>query len=292
MHYRADGGRGWLDQLAVKDSVEVVAGDIGDRESLQPALEGADVVFHLAALIAIPYSYHAPRSYVRTNIEGTLNVLQGAREAGVGRVVHTSTSEVYGTARSVPMNEQHPVQAQSPYAASKAGADQLARAFWCAYNLPVVTVRPFNTFGPRQSARAVIPTIIAQCLAGRTVSLGNANPSRDLTYVGDTVEGFLAAADAPDAVGRTINLGSGQEITIDALARRIAGIVGTEIEIRREAARVRPDASEVERLLADTTLARELLHWQPAISLDEGLRRTVEWMREHEERYRAGAYAI
>jgi dTDP-glucose 4,6-dehydratase len=253
VHYNALGTWGWLDQSPMRDEVQVVSGDICDRDSVRQAMQGVEIVFHLAALIAIPYSYHAPASYVRTNVEGTLNVLQVARELGVERVVHTSTSEVYGTARYVPMDEAHPLQGQSPYAASKIGADKLAEAFYLSFGLPVVTVRPFNTFGPRQSARAVIPTIITQCLTGETVRLGNLHPTRDLNYVTNTMEGFLLAASIPAAVGQTINLGSGREISIGDLAQLIARLTGRPLTIESDGQRVRPDKSEVERLLADNT---------------------------------------
>jgi len=291
VHYRGDGSWGWLDDSPVKDAVEVVAGDVRDSETVVAAMRGTDVVFHLAALIAIPYSYQAPASFVHTNIKGTLNVLQAARTLGVGRVVHTSTSEVYGTARYVPIDEAHPLQAQSPYAASKIGADKLAEAFTLAYGLPVVIVRPFNTFGPRQSARAVIPTIITQCLADEKVRLGNLTPLRDLNYVSNTVEGFIRAAECDAAVGRAINVGSGREIRIGEVAKLIMALSGRQLEIEQEEERRRPTGSEVERLLADTTVARTVLGWQPSISLEEGLRATIAWMREHLERYRVGVYA-
>jgi dTDP-glucose 4,6-dehydratase len=255
-------------------------------------MRGVEVVFHLAALIAIPYSYRAPLSFVRTNVEGTLTLLQAAREAGVGRVVHTSTSEVYGTARYAPIDERHPLQGRSPYAASKIGADKMAEAFHLSFGLPVVTVRPFNTFGPRQSARAVIPTIIAQCLAGPVVRLGNAHPTRDLNYVANTVDGFLLAAAAPDAVGQAVNLGSGREIAIGELAVLIGRLMGREVRIETEERRLRPDGSEVDRLLADNGLARTLLGWRPGIGLEEGLEHTIDWMRSHAGRYRADAYVL
>jgi NAD dependent epimerase/dehydratase len=292
VEYNSDGSWGWLDTSEVKDDLEVVAGDVCDRDSLRRAFEGAEVVFHLAALIAIPYSYHAPLSYVRTNVEGTLNVLQAAIGAGAELVVHTSTSEVYGTAQRVPIGEDHPLQGQSPYSASKIGADKMAEAFQLSFGLPVTTVRPFNTFGPRQSARAVIPTIIAQCLAGGVVRLGNLSPTRDLNYVANTVEGFLLAAAAPEAVGRTINLGSGREISIGDLAQLIARLMNRSITIESEEQRTRPEGSEVERLLADNTLAAQLLGWKPSVTLEEGLGRTIEWMEQHHGRYRAHAYVI
>jgi dTDP-glucose 4,6-dehydratase len=272
--------------------MEIVAGDICDRDSVRQAMQGHQVVFHLAALIAIPYSYAAPASYVRTNIEGTLNVLQAARDASVGCVVHTSTSEVYGTARQVPVAESHPLQGQSPYAASKIGADKIAEAFHLSYGVPVVTVRPFNAFGPRQSARAVVPTTITQCLAGGPLRLGNTAPTRDLNYVSDTVEGFLLAASNPSTIGRTLNIGSGQEISISSLAKLIARLSGCDIAIQTDDARVRPVTSEVMRLVADSTLAQTLLGWRPAVSLEEGLRRTIEWIRHHPDGYRYDTYTI
>lgn len=290
VHYNALGTWGWLDHSPLRNDIEVIAGDICDRDSLRQAMQGVEVVFHLAALIAIPYSYHAPASYVRTNVEGTLNVLQVARELVVERVVHTSTSEVYGTARYVPMDEAHPLQGQSPYSASKIGADKLAEAFHASFNLPVVTIRPFNTFGPRQSARAVIPTIISQCLTRETVRLGSLHPTRDLNYVANIVEGFLKAALIPAAVGRAINLGSGREISIGEVAEMIGRLAGRPVNIESDARRLRPDKSEVERLLADNTLARTLLGWQPTLSLEEGLERTIAWMQQNLERYRPDVY--
>jgi dTDP-glucose 4,6-dehydratase len=292
VHYRSDGGWGWLDQSPLKEDLEVVAGDIRDRDSVLNAMKDQEIVFHLAALIAIPYSYQTPASFMQTNVVGTLNVLQAARECAVERVVYTSTSEVYGTAHYVPMDEAHPLQAQSPYAATKIGADKLAEAFWLSFHVPVVTIRPFNTFGPRQSARAIVPTIITQCLTAETVRLGHLHPTRDLNYVADIVEGFVGAAAAPEAVGRTINLGSGREIPIEALARMIAQLIGREIAIEQDDQRVRPDSSEVDRLLADNRLAREVLGWRPVTSLEDGLQMTIEWFRAHGDAYRPGVYAI
>lgn len=292
VHYNALGTWGWLDSSPLRDEMEIVPGDICDRDSVGRAMRGVEIVFHLAALIAIPYSYHAPASYVRTNVEGTLNVLQAAREQGVERVVHTSTSEVYGTARYVPIDESHPLQGQSPYSASKIGADKLAEAFHLSFGLPVVTLRPFNTFGPRQSARAVIPTIITQALTGPEIRLGNLSPTRDLNFVLDTVEGFVRAAASPEAVGRTVNIGTGREISIGELAHLILELMGKELPIVCEEERVRPEGSEVERLCADNRLARELLGWQPRYTLEEGLRRTIAWMEAHLERYRPDRYTI
>ena len=292
VHYNAQGTWGWLDHSDFKNDVEVLAGDISDRDCVRQAMMGRDIVFHLAALIAIPYSYQAPASYVRTNVEGTLNILQTARDLEIERLVHTSTSEVYGTAQRIPIGEDHPLQGQSPYSASKIAADKLAEAFYCSFRLPVVTVRPFNTFGPRQSARAVIPTIITQCLTGTRVRLGNLLPTRDLNFVSNTVDGFVRAAAVPEALGKTINLGSGREISIGDLAHLIARLVDKPIEIQSDSQRIRPERSEVERLLADHSLASSLLEWQPEVDLEEGLKRTIAWLREHQELYRPGVYVV
>ena len=292
VHYNALGTWGWLDQSSVRNDIKIVAGDICDRDSVREAMQGVEIVFHLAALVGIPYSYHAPASYVRTNVGGTLNVLQVARELDVERVVHTSTSEVYGTARYVPIDEDHPLQGQSPYSASKIGADKLAEAFHLSFDLPVVTVRPFNTFGPRQSARAVLPTIITQCMVGDVVRLGSLHPTRDLGYVVDTVEGFICAADSSKAIGQAVNIGSGQEISIGDLAHRIAALMGKSIKIESEEERVRPENSEVERLCASNDRARELLGWEPRYSLDAGLRLTIGWIGDHLEHYRPDTYAV
>ena len=292
VHYNAHGSCGWLDGSVYRSDMEVIAGDITDRDTVRDAMRGVDVVFHLAALIAIPYSYRAPASYVRTNVEGTLHIVQAARELGVARVVHTSTSEVYGTARYVPIDEQHPLQGQSPYSASKIGADKIAEAFHFSFQVPIVTVRPFNTFGPRQSARAVLPTIITQCLAGDTVRLGRVTPTRDWSYVGNTVDGFLAAGEEPGAIGRTINLGSGQEISVGAAAELIAARIGRTIRVEQDDDRVRPADSEVDRLLADTTLARSLLGWSPRIGFERGIDLTIEWIQANLDRYRPGVYIL
>ncbi len=292
VHYNAQGTWGWLDHSPLRTEMQVAAGDLCDRDSVRAAMQGAEVVFHLGALIAIPYSYQAPVSYVHTNVEGTLNILQAGRELGVERIVHTSTSEVYGTARYVPINEAHPLQGQSPYSASKIGADKLAEAFSLSFGVPVVTVRPFNTFGPRQSARAVIPTIITQCLAGQSVRLGNLTPTRDLNYVSNTVDGFVLAASTPEALGKTINLGSGREISIGDLAELIIRLVGQPVEIVSEQERLRPENSEVERLLADPGLAHQVLHWEPKVSLEEGLATTIEWIKQNLEKYRPGVYTV
>ncbi|HEY9087657.1 MAG TPA: SDR family NAD(P)-dependent oxidoreductase [Anaerolineaceae bacterium] len=292
VHYNALGAWGWLDDSPLARQMQVFAGDIRDRDSVRAAVEGREVVFHLAALIAIPYSYSAPSSYVETNITGTLNVLQAVRESGAARMVHTSTSETYGTARYAPIDEGHPLQGQSPYSASKIGADKMAEAYYRSFGVPVATVRPFNTFGPRQSARAVIPTIITQLLAGQELRLGSLHPTRDLNYVANTVDGFLRAAETDAALGQVINLGSGREISIGDLAQLIAGLMGVEFRLHSETQRVRPEKSEVERLIADNRLAKSLLGWEPRVSLEEGLEKTIAWIKTHSERYRADLYVI
>ena len=286
--YDPRGGRGWLDDVlrdGPREGLEIVQGDVRDAAQLKRQMAGCDIVYHLAALIGIPYSYEAPGSYVATNIEGTLNVLDAARELGGMTVVQTSTSEVYGTAQTVPIDEAHPLRAQSPYAASKIAADQLALSYHRAFGLPVTVVRPFNTFGPRQSRRAIIPTVIAQLAGGaNTLSLGNLHPTRDLLYVTDTARGFLLAGRTEAALGEEINLGTGQEISIGELARLIARLMGVEAEIVQDEARLRPAASEVERLCAGIAKAEDLLGWAPggdgATSLEEGLRRTIAWFSD------------
>jgi dTDP-glucose 4,6-dehydratase len=292
VHYNALGSWGWLDSSSAKAKMEIFAGDICDRDSVRNAVKDCEVVFHLAALIAIPYSYHAPASYVRTNVEGTLNVLQAARDHGVARVVHTSTSEVYGTARYAPIDENHPLQGQSPYSASKIGADKIAESFHLSFETPVVTVRPFNTFGPRQSARAVIPTIITQLLHGKTVRLGNLHPTRDLNFVENTVDGFLAAAESVNIIGRTVNLGTGREISIGDLAQLIASLMNKPIELQGEDSRLRPSGSEVERLVANASLANELTGWSPRFTLEQGLERTISWVEDNLSLYRPNVYTV
>ena len=293
VHYRASGSWGWLDDSQYKDGVEVLAGDTRDRDSLAQAMHEREVVFHLAALVGIPYSYHAPLSYVQTNVEGTLNVLQVAREVGVERLVHTSTSEVYGSARYIPIDEDHPLQGQSPYSASKIAADKMAEAFHLSFGLPVATIRPFNAFGPRQSARAVIPTIITQALTAPVLHLGRLQPVRDFSYVADTVEGFICGAESAEAVGQVINIGSGQEISIGSLATVILDLVGQrDATIECDDERVRPDHSEVERLCADNRRASQTFGWCPKYTLEEGLIQTIDWVRQNLERYRTGAYVV
>jgi NAD dependent epimerase/dehydratase len=299
--YNSFNSRGWLDRCAadVAGKFEIFAGDVRDPNGVRTATKGCDAVLHLAALIAIPYSYHSPDSYVDTNIKGTLNVVQAARDLGVARVVHTSTSEVYGTARFVPITEDHPLRGQSPYAASKIGADQLAMSFYASFGTPVAIVRPFNTYGPRQSARAVIPTIVTQIVSGaRRIRLGALHPTRDFNHVSDTVAGLLAALRCERAVGEVINLGSSFEISIGDVARSIADTMQVEIEIVADSRRLRPANSEVERLWAATDKARELLNWEPRYGGLEGFRRglaeTVDWFRQPANlgSYRADEYHV
>ncbi|MED4780393.1 NAD-dependent 4,6-dehydratase LegB [Brevibacillus choshinensis] len=301
VHYNSFNSWGWLDSVPneIIDEVEVFAGDIRDPHGVKQAMKGCDVVFHLAALIAIPYSYHSPDTYVDTNIKGTLNILQAARELNVEKVVHTSTSEVYGTARFVPITEEHPLQGQSPYSASKIGADQMAISFYNSFNLPVSIIRPFNTYGPRQSARAVIPTIISQIASGQTqIKLGSMHPTRDFSYVKDTVNGFLSVAKSDDSIGEVINIGSNYEISVGETAQIISDLMGKEIEIITEDQRLRPEKSEVERLWADNTKAKKLLDWYPAYGEREGFKRglteTIDWFTtpSNLKHYKTGMYNI
>ncbi|WP_374686261.1 SDR family NAD(P)-dependent oxidoreductase [Promineifilum sp.] len=294
VRYNSRGDAGLLRQLPaeITGELDVIAGDLRDTGAVDRAVAGVDVVYHLGAIISIPYSYRHPMETAETNFMGTLNVLMACRTHNVGRLVHTSTSEVYGTAQFTPMDERHPLQGQSPYSASKIGADKLVESFYRAYNLPAVTIRPFNTYGPRQSARAVIPTIITQALTADCVRLGSLTARRDFTYVGDTVDGFLRAADAPDVLGEEINLGTGVDISIGELAERVIGFVGRPVEVAADAERLRPDKSEVLRLLSDNGRARSALGWQPAWSLDDGLRETIRWIGEHLDFYRVGRYEI
>ncbi len=299
--YNSLGSWGWLDHCApdIQGQFEVFAGDIRDPHGVKEAMKGCDATLHLAALIAIPYSYHSPDTYVDTNVKGTLNILQAAKELGVKRVVHTSTSEVYGTARFVPITEEHPLQGQSPYSATKIAADQLAYSFYASFGLPVVIARPFNTYGPRQSARAVIPTIITQIANGRRrIKLGAVSPTRDFNFVQDTVAGFIAALESTRGIGEVINLGSNFEISIGDTARAIAESMGTSIEIITDEQRLRPEKSEVERLWASNTKARELLGWQPKFGGRDGFMRglaeTINWFREpaHLSAYKADIYNL
>lgn len=282
--YNSFNSWGWLDHAApdVKKALDIFSGDIRDPHGVRKAVEGCDTILHLAALIAIPYSYHSPDTYVDTNIKGTLNVVQAARELNVSKVICTSTSEVYGTARFVPITEEHPLQPQSPYSATKIGADSIALSFHSAFGTPVTVLRPFNTYGPRQSARAIIPTIITQIASGqKEISLGALHPTRDFSFVGDTVAGFVQAMETSGLEGKVINTGSGMEISIGDLAQLIADIMGAKITIKQDKERLRPDDSEVDRLLADTTKAKNLIGWSPAYAGKDGLRRgleeTIKW---------------
>ncbi|WP_379970596.1 NAD-dependent 4,6-dehydratase LegB [Ectobacillus sp. sgz5001026] len=284
VYYNSFNSWGWLDSSPsdIKKGLDVFSGDIRDPHGVREAMKGCDTVLHLASLIAIPYSYHSPDTYVDTNIKGTLNVLQAARELGVSKVVHTSTSEVYGTALYVPINESHPLQGQSPYSASKIGADQLALSFYRSFETPVAIIRPFNTYGPRQSARAVIPTIITQLASGKEkIKLGALSPTRDFNYVQDTVRGFISIMNSEKAIGEVINIGSNYEISIGETAEVIAEVMGKKVEIETDEIRLRPGKSEVERLWADNQKAKQLLGWQPSFGGVEGFKRgmkeTADW---------------
>ncbi len=292
--YNSRNERGTLDWLEpeIAAQADVVLGDLRDMESVGQATAGVEVVFHLGAQIAIPYSYANPRDFFETNVLGTLNVAQAALHAGAERVVHTSTSEVYGSAQTIPITEQHPLEPQSPYAASKLAADKLMDSWHRSYDLPVTILRPFNTFGPFQSARAIIPTIVSQALAGGPVRLGSLDPRRDLTFVADTVAGFIAAAQAPVAVGRTLQLGTGVDISIGELVEMVAEVLGRELVVETDQARVRPAKSEVQRLLSDPGLARELTGWVPTVDLREGLTRTIDWIERNTGRFRTDQYVI
>jgi NAD dependent epimerase/dehydratase len=287
VHYNSIGSWGWLDSLPkdIRESLDVFAGDIRDPNGVRTAMKGCDIIFHLGALIAIPYSYHSADAYVDTNIRGTLNLLQAARDLDIEHFIHTSTSEVYGTAQFVPITEEHPVQGQSPYSATKIGADHLAISFERSFGTPVTIVRPFNTYGPRQSARAVIPTVITQIAAGaRHIKLGSTHPTRDFNHVSDTVEGFIAAAATKAGVGQAVNIGSSYEISIGDTARMIAQLMETEIEINSDELRIRPERSEVERLWASNEKAQRLFNWRPRLQgrdgLREGLRQTIPWFTD------------
>lgn len=299
--YNSFNSWGWLDSspLEIRQNLDVFAGDIRDPHGVREAMKGCDCVLHLAALIAIPYSYHSPDTYVDTNIKGTLNIVQAARESGVEKVVHTSTSEVYGTARFVPITEEHPLQGQSPYSASKIGADQIAMSFYSSFETPVAVVRPFNTYGPRQSARAVIPTIITQIASGaRSLKLGSLHPTRDFNYIKDTVRGFISVAESECSIGEVINIGSNFEISIGETARTIAALMNSNIEVESDDIRLRPANSEVERLWADNTKAGRLLGWEPhyagLVGLRRGLEETVQWFAEPEnlKLYKAHLYNV
>lgn len=293
--YNSFGTWGWLDTLPPEllENIEVVAGDVRDVHGVKDAAKGCEVIFHLAALIAIPFSYVCPDTYVDTNIKGTLNVLQAARELGTKRVLVTSTSEVYGTAKYVPIDELHPFQGQSPYSASKIGADRMAESFYRSFKLPVTIVRPFNTFGPRQSARAIIPTVITQLLAGKNeIKLGSLHPTRDLVFVKDTVRGFVAIAASDRTIGEEINIATQQEIAVGDLASKLIKAINPNAVITHDGARERPPLSEVERLLGSNEKLRSLTGWSPAWSLDAGLEETIAWFRRNMDRYKANIYNV
>jgi len=295
LRYTSRGQRGCLDHLSddVLHAMEVTAGDVRDPDGVRSVLQGVDAVFHLAALVGIPYSYEHPQEVIDTNVMGTANVLLAARELGtLEAVVLTSTSEVYGSALRVPMDEQHPLQAQSPYSASKIAADALGISFHRSFGLPIRVVRPFNAYGPRQSARAVIPTIISQALVGEQVRLGTLETRRDFTFVEDTARGFLAIGSSEATVGEVVNVGTGADVSIGEIVEKVEAIVGHPLDVTEESRRLRPEKSEVTRLHADATLAREKAGWTPEISLDEGLRRTTEWIAEHLSEYRPDEYVV
>jgi dTDP-glucose 4,6-dehydratase len=294
VHYNSRNHWGHLEDLLPhqRQGIEIVSGDLRDAGRVDSAVIGCEVVFHLGALIAIPYSYVAPQDVVMTNVLGTLNVLESARRHGTKRLVHTSTSEVYGTAQYVPIDERHPLVGQSPYAASKIGADQIALGYQMSFDVPVAIARPFNTYGPRQSARAVIPAIIVQALTQKHVMLGATFPTRDLNFVADTVDGFLKIAETDAAVGQVINLGTGREVSVGDVAASIIRLVGRDIPVVFDANRIRPDASEVERLLADASKAKSLVGWEARHTLEEGLRTTIDWIRQHLDQYKPAMYAV
>jgi NAD dependent epimerase/dehydratase len=294
VRYTSRGDRGALGFLPeeVLSQVEVIAGDVRDAESVTEALRGCDAVFHLAAQIAIPYSYVNPRDFIETNVVGTLNVLQACRALETPRLVQTSTSEVYGTAQQVPITEDHQLSAQSPYAASKVAADQLALSFHRSFELPVTVLRPFNTFGPRQSARAVIPTIIVQALRGDVIKLGSLEPRRDLTYVTDCARGFAAVAESPEAVGQTLQLGTGVDTSVAELVDQVGAILGRDLQVEQDKERVRPQASEVMRLLSSPSRMRELTDWRPEVDLQDGLELTIRWIEAHPDAYPREGYMI
>jgi NAD dependent epimerase/dehydratase len=294
VHYNARNDWGVLEGGYDEDTphLKVIAGDVTDSLFVKKAVSDNTFVFHLAALIGIPYSYVAPESYINTNVKGTLNIMQACLDEGVERVVHTSTSEVYGTAEYTPIDEKHPLKGQSPYSASKIGGDKIAESFYCSFGLPVTTIRPFNTFGPRQSTRAVIPTIITQALTSNTVKLGSLTPIRDLTYVADTVHGFIKFAESKKTIGKTVNTGSGHGVSIGELANHIIERVNPKARIFCEKKRVRPEKSEVMQLLCDNQCAKKLAGWEPTYTLEDGLSLTIEWMKEHIASYKAGPYTI
>jgi len=284
---------GWLEESKYKDYIEIYTGDVRDYDSVYDAMKDVDVVFHLAALIGIPYSYISPLAYIKTNTEGTYNILESGRKLNLKRIIITSTSEIYGTAQYVPIDEKHPYNPQSPYAASKAAADHLALSYYRSFGTPVTIIRPFNTYGPRQSARAVIPTIISQILAGKKqIKLGNLSPTRDLNYVKDIANGFVTVGLHENTIGDVYNLGSGQEISIGALAQKIIELTGKEVEIIGDTQRIRPEKSEVERLLSNAEKAKNVAGWEPKYTLDEGLKETIDWIKDNLQHYKTDIYNV
>ncbi|AVQ37350.1 NAD-dependent dehydratase [Clostridium botulinum] len=295
VQYNSFNNWGWIDTFSkeVKDSINIVTGDIREYDGMKRIIKGQDVVFHLAALIAIPYSYLSPMAYVKTNVEGTTNVLEACREYEVEKIVHTSTSETYGTALYIPIDEKHPMQGQSPYSASKIGADKMAESFYRSFNLPVATIRPFNTYGPRQSARAVIPTIISQILAGKTeIKLGSLSPTRDFNYVKDTAEAFIKVAESDKTIGKVINAGANYEISIGDTVKKIINIMEKDVKILCDEERIRPEKSEVNRLWSDNRKIKELTSWNPKYSLDDGLKETIEWIKNNMKYFKTDIYNV
>ena len=294
VHYNSRNDWGMLEHLPseIKDNMEVIPGDIQDPYFTEKAVCGKEIVFHLGALIPIPYSYEAPLSYIKTNVEGTLNILEASLKNHIEKVVHTSTSEVYGTSQYVPIDERHPLQGQSPYSASKIGADKIAESFYLSFDLPISTIRPFNVYGPRQSARAVIPAIISQALSNKVINLGSLEPTRDFTFVSDTVDGFIKIAESEKSIGKVINIGSNIEISIGNLANKIISIMGRQVKIESEDKRKRPSKSEVERLICDNKKSKELLGWEPRISLEQGLKQTIDYIKSSLDLYKADIYNV
>jgi len=295
VQYNSFNSWGWIDTFdkSLKDSIKVKTGDVREYDNVKRVIKGQEVVFHLAALIAIPFSYLSPMAYVRTNVEGTTNVLEASRDYEVEKIVHTSTSETYGTALYVPIDEKHPLQGQSPYSASKIGADKIAESFYRSFNTPVATIRPFNTYGPRQSSRAVIPTIISQILSGKTeIKLGSLTPTRDFNFVKDTVEAFIAIAESDKTIGEVINAGSNHEISIEGLVKKIIKLTEKDVKILCDEDRLRPEKSEVNRLWADNSKIKELTSWGPKYTLELGLAETIEWIKNNMQYFKADIYNV
>ncbi|MBP7652639.1 NAD-dependent 4,6-dehydratase LegB [Candidatus Dependentiae bacterium] len=293
VRYNSKNDWGWLEYSKYKDEMEIFVGDLRDYDAVKNAVKNTDIIFHLGALIGIPYSYYSPDAYLEVNIKGTLNILNAARDLNLKKIVHTSTSEIYGTAQFVPITELHPINPQSPYAATKSAADFLALSFYRSFDLPVAIIRPFNTYGPRQSSRAIIPTVITQILSGgKKISLGSLTPTRDLTFVKDTAEAFLKIAESENTVGEIINAGSKFEISINDLVKKISMLIGEEIIVEQTEERKRPEKSEVERLFADNSKIKNITGWVPKYSLDSGLTETIEWMKLNLKNYKSGIYNV